>query len=262
MLQLIPLDVLCLIFDYLTGGDVINCMVTSIKLWSSMRYNFPFWRKHHVKWMGEDFLLTRLGDPFISVRTRLFSRFALAERVVATIGNKGEVYGGYVRDRLAGRFDFRDINIAVSTSIMAESVIDSLVAKFRVCHVNDPTTSDVHTMIKYAGEYSNYVFRVKESDPNISLTITFTITHDLVGHSQALDFDINSLCIHKGKILLIYPGNQDELQRVKRACRERKFRIVSPKITDPVSLVARIDYMKSLGFTYDPATVHLPSRGV
>lgn len=115
------------LFLHLEFFDITSMMRTCSEMWQRFRYNFSFWNHYHVYKYGKhlDLPLKKLGDPFRSVRTRAYGTWVLAEKVIDIIyecrgsieANGGEcyVYGGYLRDRLARRTDFRDINVSLDT---------------------------------------------------------------------------------------------------------------------------------------------------
>src|SRR5579883_973307 len=123
LFEQLPTELWEYLFLYLDFSDIVSTMITCSDMWQQFRYNFSFWNYYHTHKYGQlDLPLKKLGDPFRSVKKRAYGKWIIAEKVIdilyewrSIMGATGQccVYGGYLRDRLARRINFHDINVSL-----------------------------------------------------------------------------------------------------------------------------------------------------
>lgn len=237
-------------------ADVVSLMTTCSTLWQ-FRYNFSFWRHYHQLNHGTTFLLDRLGDPYKSVRRRAYARWILAEKIIDIIyestsrdslqWNYAYIYGGYLRDRLARRLTFRDINLSISR--------DSYDRLRR--SINDQLSKYGFGIAPYPDPYDTLIYKIYDKNlQGVDVELKLTLHHV---DEIAVDFDINSLYLRDRKTLALrIPAKDRELERIVESCRKRIFGLTHIRLTNLDQLTQRFDYMIKLGFRFIPPKAYLP----
>ena len=222
-------------------------MRTCSEMWQRFRYNFSFWNHYHAYKYGNrlDLPLKKLGDPFRSVQTRAYGTWVLAEKVINIIyecrvsieANVGEcyVYGGYLRDRLAQRTDFRDINVSLNTFVPTDVFFSRFHDQLKVWNL---------TWSQSRGN-DGWRYIIRNDYTRVIVTFLLTNYRDL-----AIDFDINGLyLVNRNTYGLKYSIDPNELADVITNCRTKRFSLKSVRVNSMDDLVTRYQYMIRLGFT-------------
>ena len=229
----LPLEIIEIISLSLDFWDVVSMMTTCSTLWH-LRYNFSFWRQYHQSRFGSTFLLERLGDPYKSTRRRAYARWNLAEKVIDIIYAltsrehlfkfyHSYIFGGYLRDRLARRLDFRDINLSITHESLKElkAKFPSLLYNYglQIAPYPDPDTTSIYTILD-------------KNNPGISVNLRITQKHI---DDIAVDFDVNSLYLKDRRTLALrVPSNRGdaELNEVIDRCRKKLFSLTHTRVRD------------------------------
>jgi hypothetical protein len=254
----LPTELIEMIGLGLDFADVVSLMTTCSTLWQ-LRYNFSFWRHYHCLKHGPTtpFLLDKLNDPYKSVRRRSQGRWILAEKIIDIIYgltkrdilefNYAYVFGGYLRDRLARRLTFRDINISISYDEYKSVRQHFLSQLYQYGFVIAPYPDPSETLI----------YRVYDkNNPGITVDVRFVL-HPL---SQiAVDFDINSFYLKDRKTLALrVPTKEGDLERTMSQCRKQIFSLGHIRMANLDHLIVRYEHMIKLGFKFQPPIAHLP----
>jgi hypothetical protein len=284
----LPPEILQLLYGLMEYADIVSVMATCSTLWQ-LRHDFAFWRNYHLARYGSNFMCPRLGDPYISVRQKVYSRWIMAERIIDILYEPRKnnlnslsvcyyiatVFGGYLRDRLARRLEFRDINVSLNYNDYENfwRSIHRQLLKYNY----DMLLNGLDIDPKDSGIYQIY----DRFNPEISVTLRVTFkTLDEI----AVDFDINSLFLKdRHTLALRIPttnsdldhalrqchdlGHPDRhlyrqpfctLEKVIQKCRQKTFGLTHARVNDLDQLKRRFDYMISLGFKFETATMYLP----
>lgn len=236
------------LFLHIEFSDIVSTMITCSEMWQRFRYNFSFWTHYHIHKYGKqlDLPLKKLGDPFRSVKKRAYGVWILAEKVIdilyewrCIIGSRGSccVYGGYLRDRLARRIYFRDINVSMET-----------------IGPTDVFFSQFHDQLDHWGftwaraksiDADGWRYIIRSEGNRVIVHILFAQYRDL-----AIDFDVNGLyLVDRHTHGLKYSNDPFELDKVMANCQKRQFSLKSIHINSMDDLMARYQYMLELGFT-------------
>jgi hypothetical protein len=239
-------------------ADVVSLMTTCSTLWH-LRYNFSFWRHYHYLKHGPNtpFLVEKLNDPYRSVRRRSQGRWILAEKIIDIIYNLTKrdslelnyayVFGGYLRDRLARRLNFRDINISISYDDY----------KSMRQHFSTRLYQHGFVVAPYPDPSETLTYRVYDkNNPGVNVDVRLV----LYPLSQiAVDFDINSLYLKDRKTLAVrVPTKEGDLDRIISQCQKKIFSLSHVRMTNLDHLLIRYEHMIKLGFTFQPPIAHLP----
>lgn len=248
LVEQLPTELWEYLFLHLEFFDIVSMMRTCSEMWQRFRYNFSFWNHYHTHKYGRhlNLPLKKLGDSFRSVHTRAYGIWILAEIVIDIIYDcryirgvtSGEchVYGGYLRDRLARRMDFYDINVALDT----RNLEDSFFIRF-------------HTQLGYwnltwsrAKSYDDNGWRYIIRNDYTRVIVTFLITEH---RDLAIDFDVNSLyLVDRHTYGLKYSNDPLELARVIENCQKMRFSLKPIRVNSTDALMTRYQYMLRLGF--------------
>ncbi len=233
------------LFLSLEFTDIVSTMITCSEMWQRFRYNFSFWNHYHAHKYGKqlDLPLKKLGDPFRSVKKRAYGMWVLAEKVIDILYGLNDahaqccVYGGYLRDRLARRVNFDDINVSLDTM----GSLDLCFSRFH--HQLEAWNFTWSRARSFDEDGRRYIIRSEGN--RVIVNFILTRYRDL-----AIDFDINGLyLVDRYTYGLKYSNDPNELAKVMANCRKKQFSLKTIRINSMDALMTRYRYMLQLGFT-------------
>lgn len=246
----LPTEIWGIIFLHLNFSDIVSVMTTCSDMWLRLRYNSSLWKHYHSVKYGDDIPLKKLGDPFLSVRRRSYGRWMLAKKVIDFINTPGvhcHVYGGYLRDRLAKRMDFNDINVFVYYTdwLMLFGHIENEIRRLGF-------SCSRHNLYSHGGVH----FVISNGCDEVVLNM-------VIGDNTciAVDFDINGLyLIEPHKYKLAYSDDPKELEKVINKCKKRQFSLHPIRINTMSDLTERYNHMCALGFSPIETKYRVPPK--
>lgn len=170
-----------------------------------------------LKWLTDHHWNSTVENNFC--HTLLYDiRTSMANRIVDIANNNsGYIYGGYVRDCVAG-IDFRDIDVCFPGLDLVESFVKNLNRYYSV-------------KFESSKFYNCYTICVHHRRiDRISISIDISLANRPYDESWRADFDINMLRLRNG-VIEVVPHLAIEMSAILENCRQKQFTVLDAQGT-------------------------------